>query len=254
MQKVKEIIEKKNIIGFFDKHYVWMFSIFTGFLTFMVFVTKFLSNSLTRTYADYYGLDEIFLFADTFWYYILVGLILLILHYFIFSGLNSIFKKKNILFEIIIVVLANYFSIKLLISFDNGFCISLLSAISISIIEGFFEFVLVRGETKTDGYIQTLDNTRLIKSFILLVLVLLFFLFQSFNIILTTNLKSLKEYRFIDDNTIVIYSTKEYYILLNCKIQNNEQLTIYKGSQNKIVNDNVQTYLKTFKNVDLVSE
>ena len=47
-----------------------------------------------------------------------------------------------------------------------------------------------------------------------------------------------------------MYSNNDYYITLDCDIKDNN-LTIYKGRQEKIDNKNVYTVSKTFEKVEL---
>lgn len=64
------------------------------------------------------------------------------------------------------------------------------------------------------------------------------------------NLIYQKQYKIIDNNKVIVYSTNEYYITLDCDINNNE-LIIYKGNQEKIENDNVKSQLKKFNKVEM---
>lgn len=59
-----------------------------------------------------------------------------------------------------------------------------------------------------------------------------------------------KQYRVIGDNRVIVYSTNDYYITLDCSINNNE-LIIYKGSQEKIENNNVKSKLTKFNKVEI---
>ena len=58
------------------------------------------------------------------------------------------------------------------------------------------------------------------------------------------NLNYQKQHRIIDDNRVIVYST------LDCNINNNE-LIIYKGSQEKIENNNVKSKLTKFNKVEI---
>lgn len=61
-----------------------------------------------------------------------------------------------------------------------------------------------------------------------------------------------KEFRIINENKVVVYTTRDYYLLFNCKIINNE-IKIYKGTQTKIDNINVESKLSVFKSVAIIS-
>lgn len=64
------------------------------------------------------------------------------------------------------------------------------------------------------------------------------------------NLTYQKQYRIIDENKVVVYSTNDYFITLNCEISNNE-LVIYKGSQEKMENNNIKSQLTKFDKVEV---
>ena len=49
---------------------------------------------------------------------------------------------------------------------------------------------------------------------------------------------------------MIVYSTNNYYIALDCEINDN-QLTIYKGSQEKIENNNIKSQLTKFNKVEI---
>ena len=64
------------------------------------------------------------------------------------------------------------------------------------------------------------------------------------------NLAYQKQYRIINDNKVIVYSTNNYYITLDCEINDN-QLTIYKGSQEKIENNNIKSQLTKFNKAEI---
>lgn len=61
------------------------------------------------------------------------------------------------------------------------------------------------------------------------------------------------EYRIIDDNKAIIYTSTDYYIVLDCEIQSNS-ITIYKGKEEKINTVNTHTTLQRFDNVKVTSQ
>ena len=52
------------------------------------------------------------------------------------------------------------------------------------------------------------------------------------------------------NNKVIVYSTTDYYLTLDCDIDNNE-LIIYKGSQEKIDNNNIKSQLTKFNKVEI---
>ena len=65
-----------------------------------------------------------------------------------------------------------------------------------------------------------------------------------------SQLKLIRNYNIIGNDKVVVYSNNDYYITLDCDIKDNN-LTIYKGRQEKIDNKNVYTVSKTFEKVEL---
>ncbi len=59
-----------------------------------------------------------------------------------------------------------------------------------------------------------------------------------------------KEYRIINNDKVIVYTTNDYYLILDCEIRNNE-LIIYKGKQTKINNENVISKLISFDEIKL---
>lgn len=73
-----------------------------------------------------------------------------------------------------------------------------------------------------------LDTLKLFPFYIILCLVML-----SINYLLS--FIGNKSYRIIDNDKVIVYSTKEYYIALNCAINpETDELTIYKGEYTMI--------------------
>ena len=78
------------------------------------------------------------------------------------------------------------------------------------------------------------------------IVLLLFSLILSYG----SNIVMNKSYRIIDNDKVIVYTTNDYYLTLDCKIKNNE-LTIYKGKQSKINNEDVVSELINFDKVEL---
>lgn len=59
-----------------------------------------------------------------------------------------------------------------------------------------------------------------------------------------------KDYRMVNDDTVIVYSSNDYYLTLDCEV-NDETLIIYKGTQEKINTTNVPTRLEKFDMVQI---
>lgn len=64
------------------------------------------------------------------------------------------------------------------------------------------------------------------------------------------NLSLKKDYRIIEDNKVIVYSNSDYYLILDCKIED-DKLIIYRGKQNKIDTDNMYSELVKFEEVEI---
>lgn len=56
------------------------------------------------------------------------------------------------------------------------------------------------------------------------------------------------DYRTIENNRVIIYTTENYYLTLDCEVSG-DSLIIYKGTETKINTDNVHSYLKRYKKI-----
>lgn len=59
-----------------------------------------------------------------------------------------------------------------------------------------------------------------------------------------------KDYRMVNDDTVIVYSSNDYYLTLDCEV-NDGTLIIYKGTQEKINTINVPTRLEKFDMVQI---
>lgn len=66
-------------------------------------------------------------------------------------------------------------------------------------------------------------------------------------------IKMNKTYRIVDNDKVIVYTTENYYLTLNCEIENNV-LIIYQGSQTKIDNKNIESKLIKFKEIKITTD
>lgn len=91
---------------------------------------------------------------------------------------------------------------------------------------------------------NNLPNVLKIIPFYLILLIFLFLTSYGLNIAMN------KSYRIIDNDKVIAYATNDYYLVLDCEIKDNK-LTIYKGKQAKINNENIVSELINFDEVNL---
>ena len=59
-----------------------------------------------------------------------------------------------------------------------------------------------------------------------------------------------RNYRIINGDKVIVYSNNDYYLILDCKKENNN-LVIYKGKQEKISNTKVYSVYIEFDTVEI---
>lgn len=111
---------------------------------------------------------------------------------------------------------------------------------------------LIRKKTSTEeSYVEAVMDFKLYLRNLPILFLLTLVLTHYLNF-LSYQLK--KDYLLVDSSgescAVAIYSTQDYFVTLECEIQD-DNLTIYKGSQNKISNDNVKTQKITFDRVNI---
>lgn len=79
---------------------------------------------------------------------------------------------------------------------------------------------------------------------------LIFWIFIVVLMVAFANSNALSSYRIINESQAIVYSTKDYYIVIDCEIKE-DRLILYKGTQQKINTENIYSELKTFKEKDV---
>lgn len=206
-------------------------------------------------YFSYYGLSyELFNnndlnFLYNFEFSILVLLCFISLIYCYMQLFNVKKIKTNpitILSNIFLILISNTLvvastDIKLLLW---QFILDVILLIIIEVVISLIWLKLDKNDRNKTYGISNLPNILKIIPFYLLLLIFLFLISYSLNI--TTN----KSYRIIDSDKVIVYTTTDYYLVLDCEIKDNK-LTIYKGKQEKISNENVVSELINFNEVNL---
>jgi len=251
------IYMKQEKLKLIQDNYGWVLAIVTGLGVFFSFCLKFLNYLYSKIEFSYYGLDYgmyvtedigiIFNFCLT----ILFALCFYSLCYCYYQIFKMIKNKKcevKLLLEnIILILLSNGYII-----FSSGIKISLLQAVIELFILFVLEFIMtivvckrINKEVKeTDDTNEFLNYLKKLP-FVVLLLIFLFLLSHTFSFV------NNKEFRIIDDNKVIVYTTKEYYLLLDCEITE-KKIKIYKGTQTKIDNINVESKLINFKKVNII--
>lgn len=245
---------------FLQKNYGWIIALITGTGVCLSFVLKFIKYIYSMLYFDYYGIsyelfntEEINLLYN-FCLSILLALCLFSLFYcykqFYDLIINKIdFKSKTI--NVLLIIISNFF-IALssginIIGWQLVFNMLLLMTIEIIVILVIIVFSFLKKKGKEKAKAKTDDSDDFLNYLKILPLYLLIMILI-FSISYLYSLKNIKEYNVINDNKVIVYTTKDYHIVLDCEIKDSK-ITIYKGNQTKINNENVKSKLINFEEV-----
>lgn len=155
-------------------------------------------------------------------------------------------KLKTIVFNILLIIVSNIIVVFSL-NYKYSLCqliFNFLALIAIEIVMSVIFFKIDKREKNKKYDLIDLSNTIKIVPFYIVLLLFSLILSYGSNIVMN------KSYRIIGNDKVIVYTTNDYYLTLDCKIKNNE-LTIYKGKQSKINNEDVVSELINFDKVEL---
>lgn len=246
---------KGQIFEFMQKNYGWIVAVITGISVATSFILRFIKYIYSSFYFNYYGLSyELFnsnelSFLYNFGFSILILLCFVSLMYCyiqLFNAKKMKIEVKTILFNIFLITISN-----IIVVYSTNIKYSkwqfILNLVILIIFEIIMLMIFLRANEKEKSKkndISDLLNILKILPFYLILLIFTFLLSYSFQIVMN------KSYRIINDNKVIVYTTDDYYLTLDCEIQDNK-LTIYKGKQTKISNENVVSELINFDEVKL---
>lgn len=243
----------KKIFKIIRENYVWVIAILTSSGVVVSFLVKWSNYLFSKIKFDYYGLDYgLYIQEDTtILYDFSLSLLIALCFYSVCYSIYRIKKefkskekdKKNIFWNIGIVFV---FNLCLTCVFENfsGIIFKIFAFIVIL----FFEIIatnifhgMLTKEVKFKSY-SFWDNVKNVPFFIIGLIIL--YLFNYY-----ISLRSNNGFRVINDNKVIVYTTKDYYLVLDYKIDKNKMF-IYKNTQNKIDNLNVKSkYIKVKEHI-----
>ena len=244
---------RENIFKFLQKNYGWIATITTGLAVAISFILRFIKYFYSSYYFNYYGLSyELFNndelnFLYNFGFSILLLLCYASLTYCYIELFNM--KKimvKTILLNTFLILISNLFIIySINVKCSIGQVI--VDLIALIVFETFVTMIFLKTNKKEkskENNTGNLLNDLKIIPFYLILLIFVFLL--NFGL----QIKNNKTYRIISDDKVIVYSTTDYYLVLDCKIKD-KNLTIFKGKQTKINNENETSRLIDFDEVNL---
>lgn len=248
--------EKISVTDIIQKNYAWII----GGLTFIGVIVrnllKFVEYITSLAYFSHFGIDQnLYNYQNENYFYELCLSIVFVLAcisvFYCFKQIKDNAKKKEYIkseniIDGLLIIISNFY----IVITTPGQQLNLVSIIILIIILISFEFILsllIFREEKDDSPIQLKrDLMNSLKAIPFIVIILIGIHYAKININLDLN----KQYRIINNDKIIVYSTNDYYITLDCTI-NNEELTIYKGSQEKIESNNIKSQLTEFDKVEI---
>lgn len=246
---------KDKIFEFLQKNYAWMVAAITGISVVITFILRFIKYIYSSYYFSYYGLSyELFNsnelgFLYNFGFSILILLCYASLMYCyvqLFNIKKMKVKLKTILCNIFLILISNI----IIVASTNvkysiwQYILNVVGLIIVEIIASIVFLKMDKKEKSKENDLYDLKNSLKILPFYLFLLIFNFLLSYSSEIILN------KSYRIINSDKVIVYTTSDYYLVLDCEINDNK-LTIYKGKQTKVSNENVVSKLIDFDEVKL---
>ena len=244
---------KDKIFKFMQKNYGWIVAVITGISVATSFILRFIKYMYSIYYFSYYGLSyELFNsnelgFLYNFGFSILVLLCFGSLMYCYIQLFNiKKMKLKTILCNIFLILISNI----IIVASTNvkysiwQYILNVIDLIIVEIIASIVFFKMDKKEGNKTYEENNLPNALKIIPFYLILLIFSFLTSYGLNIAMN------KSYRIIDNDKVIAYATNDYYLTLDCEIKDNK-LTIYKGKQAKINNENIVSELINFDEVNL---
>lgn len=264
MQKVSKKSEKQkteqekgqnSVMKVIQNNYTWIIACLTFFGVIVSNVLKFIEFITSQTYFSYFGIDHnLYNYSDKNFIYKLCLSIIFILAFFsvfyCFKQIKENIKKKKLfkwenLINILLIFISNLY-ITITTPGQQNLISIIITVVILIILEFIMSLIFFKKEKESTQEQLKRDLINYIKvlPFIIISLIII----HSSRIYI--NLTYQKQYKIIGDNKVIVYSTNDYYITLDCNINNNE-LIIYKGNQEKIENNNVKSQLTKFNKVEM---
>ncbi len=246
---------RDKIFEFLQKNYGWMVAAITGISVATSFILRFIKYIYSSFYFSYYGISYELFNSDDLGFLYNFGFSILILLCFgslmycyiqLFNVKKMKVKGKTILFNIFLIIISNtivVYSTNVKYSLWQ-FILNVILLITTEVIVSIIFWKIDKKEKIKKNDINDFKNSLKILPFYLFILIFTFLLSYSSEIILN------KSYRIINSDKVIVYTTNDYYLTLDCEIKD-DKLIIYKGKQTKINNENIESELINFEEVKL---
>ena len=247
-----------KIFIFLQKNYGWIVALFTGISICLSFVLRLLKYIYAKLYFNYYGISfGLFNMEELDVLYSFCISILLILCFYslmycfkeIYDAIRNKNFSKKILIDVFLIIISN-----IVISFSFNVKISFFQALIFNILLVFTEilslflFIKINKREKFSEFFYE-DYLSYLKVFPFYFLLLIILFSASY----LSSIISNKSYNVIDDSKVIVYTTSDYYVVVDANLKDDE-LIIYRGHQTKISNENVSSKLMEFEDVKVLEQ
>lgn len=248
--------EKSSIVNIIKENYGWFIAVITVIGIVILNIFRFVEYINALFYFNYYGIDiNLYKYYDqNFLYSLCLSIIFIIAFAFLLycfkQIVDNIKNKKYIckqnFINILLIILSNMYLVistgtqqMNLLSYIVSFIIFIITEIILSILV--FKKLPVDNNQVINKKEIIMESFKKLSFFIILLIISIGI--RTYSVLALKN-----NYRVINDEKLIVYSTIEYYITLDCEINNNE-LVIYKGTQEKTDTENVYSKLNKFNKI-----
>lgn len=246
-------MKNNKTLDFLQKNYGWIVALITGVSIIITFVLKFIKYIYYTFYFYYYGISyELFNSEElnilyNFGFSIIIILCFCSLIYCYIQLFNS--KKLELKTKALNIFLIIVSNMVIVYSINSEYSIwnIIINTVLFIIIEIIMIFIFFKEPKKEKLETKSILNSLKILPFYLIFVV--FAILFEYGIEIKMN----KTYRIVDNDKVIVYTTENYYLILNCEIENNV-LIIYQGSQTKIDNEDIESKLIKFKDIKIITD
>jgi|GEM_PF-1460131 len=243
-----------------QKNYGWIVALITGVGIITINVLKFIEYITSNIYFSYYGIDRNFYQYNNRGF--IFDLCFSILFMFAFYSLcycykeiyliftNKLKKKKTLFLNLAIIIFSNIY---VLLAFNDGFNLmeSIICFFFLVVLEIISAIIISKTLDKSQDDSYAKNNINEIKSYLKLFPFLIIIMIFCMSLKSVIELRMQTEFRIINNNKVIVYSTEDYFLTLDCAILKDGELKIYKGTQEKIKNENIHSVITDFSKIDV---
>ena len=250
--------EKNSIVNIIKENYGWVIAVITVIGIVILNIFRFLEYLNVLFYFNYYGIDiNLYKYYDqNFLYSLCLSIIFIVAFAFLLycfkQIVDNIKNKKYIckqnFINILLIILSNMYLVistgtqqMNLLSYIVSFMIFIITEIILSILV--FKKLPVDNNQVINKKEIIIESFKKLSFFIILLIVSIGI--RTYSVLALKN-----NYRVIKNEKIIVYSTIDYYITLDCEIKDDE-LTIYKGTQEKIDSLNIYSKHQQYENINI---